>query len=128
VEQSLRWMVEKYYRESLEFRAYDESTKNTRRRVLNSICDEPVQEGSSDKVGELPCDIPQDKIKVLVNRKAVASIDSANMRLKALRKLSEWAVSTTPKLIPVNRAKDVSLLKRIETGGWHTWTREEIEQ
>src|ERR1700733_7123572 len=60
VEQSLRWMVEKYYRESLEFRAYDESTIKTRRRVLNSICEEPVQEGSSDKVGELPCDIPQD--------------------------------------------------------------------
>jgi integrase len=129
VEQSLRWMVEKYYRESLEFRAYDdEATKNTRRRVLNSICDEPVQEGSSDKVGELPCDIPHDKITVLVNRKAVTSIDSANMRLNALRKLSEWAVSTTPKLIPVNRAKDISLLERIETGGWHTWTREEIEQ
>jgi integrase len=65
---------------------------------------------------------------VLVNRKALTSIDSANARLKAIRKLSEWAVSTKPeKLMAANVAKDIPLLKRINTGGWHTWTLEEID-
>jgi integrase len=128
VERSLRWMVEKYFRECIEFRGYDEETQKVRRRILNAICDQPASETDKRPVGDLPCDIPQDKIVVLVNRKALTSIDSANAWLKALRKLSEWAVATTPKLIAANRAKDVPLLKRIETGGHHTWTLEEIDR
>ena len=128
VERSLRWLVEKYYRESIEFRGYDEETKKVRRRLLKLLCDEPVKIDTPEMVGELPCDIPEDKIVLLVNRKAEASIDSANARLKAIRKLSEWAVSTTPKCMVRNVAKNVPLLKRIETGGHHTWTVEEIDR
>jgi integrase len=128
VEQSLRWLVEKYYRESIEFRSYDGETKKVRRRLLKLLCNEPVKIGALELVGELPCDIPEDKIALLVNRKAETSIDSANARLKAIRKLSEWAVSTKPKSMAANVAKDIPLLKRIETGGHHTWTMEEIEQ
>jgi integrase len=128
VEKSLRWLVEKYYRESIEFRSYDEETKKTRRRILNALCNELVSEADSREIGDLPCDVPEDKIRVLVNRKAITSIDSARMRLKALRKLSEWAASTTPKLMAVNVAKNIPLPKRIETGGHHTWTLEEIDR
>lgn len=127
VERSLRWLIEKrYFRESLEFRAYDEETQKVRRRILSNICDESWSETDKREIGDLPCDIPEDKIKVLVRRKAATSIDSANAWLKALRKLSEWAVAE--KLIPVNRAAGVDLLPRVETGGWHTWTLEEIAQ
>lgn len=129
IERSLRWLIEKrYFLECSEFRRYDNETQKVRRRILLGLCNEPVSETDKREIGDLPCDVPRDKIELLVNRKAVTSIDSANARLKALRKLSEWAVSTTPPLIPVNRAKDVPLLKRIDTGGWHTWTIEEIEQ
>jgi integrase len=128
VENSLRWLVEKYFRESITFRSYDEETKKVRRRLLKLLCNEPEKEGSQVQVGDLPCDIPEAKIIVLVNRKAETSIDSANARLKAIRKLSEWAVSTTPKLMAANVAKNVPLLKRKNTGGWHTWTLEEIDQ
>jgi integrase len=125
---SLRWLVEEYYRKCIEFRSYDEETKKMRRRILKALCNEPVTDGAAEKVGELPCDIPESKIVVLVNRKADTSIDSANHRLKAIRKLSEWAVSTAPKYMQANLAKNVPLLKRINTGGHHTWTMEEIEQ
>jgi integrase len=128
VEHSLRWLIERYYRECLEFRSYDEETKKNRRRILNALCNEKVSEGASADVGDLPCDIPRDKIVVLVNRKAQTSIDSANHRLKALRKLSEWAARPEMKLMAVNAAKDVPLLKRRETGGHHTWTLHEIAQ
>jgi integrase len=124
---SLRWATEKYMRESVEFRGYDVETQKTRRRILNAICNEPMSETDKREVGDLPCDIPDDKIRVLVNRKALVSIDSANAWLKALRKFSAWAVTTNPPLIKRNIAEDVPLLQRIETGGHHTWTIEEIE-
>lgn len=117
---SLRWATEKYMRESIEFRGYDEETKKTRRRILNAICNEPVSESDRREIGGLPCDIPDDKIRVLVNRKSLVSIDSANAWLKALRKFSAWAVTTTPPLVKRNLAEDVPLLQRIETGGHHT--------
>jgi integrase len=128
VEKSLRWLIEKYYRESADFRSYDEETKKVRKRIFKVLCAEPAKEGSAIEIGDLPCDIPEEKIVVLINRKAETSIDSANARLKALRKLSEWAISTKPKLMGVNVAKDVKLLQRIDTGGWHTWTLEEIDR
>ncbi len=126
VEKSLRWLCQRYMRECHEFRTYDDETKKTRRRILNKICDEPVHEGAETKIGELPCDVPKDKIRVIINRKAETTIDSANAWLKALRKLSEWAVADDVRLMRANVAKDVDLLARIETGGWHTWTLEEI--
>lgn len=128
VEKSLRWLVEKYYRECAEFRSYDEETKKVRRRIFNGLCNEPAAEGSTIQIGDLPCDIPEDKIVVLVNRKAESSTDSANARLKAIRKLSAWAIGTNPKSMAVNLAKNVPLLKRINTGGHRPWSLEEIDR
>ncbi|WP_315729119.1 tyrosine-type recombinase/integrase [Bradyrhizobium sp. SZCCHNS2015] len=128
VERSLRWLIQKYYRECLEFRGYDVETQKNRRRILDALCREPVQEGAELEVGDLPCDIPKAKIQVLINRKALTSINSANHRLKALRKLSEWAVKTEPKLMTANLAKEVELLDVPKTGGHHTWSIEEILQ
>jgi hypothetical protein len=54
--------------------------------ILNAICNEPVSETDVREIGELPCDIPEDKVIVLVNRKAVrrplGAID-ASERLKS---------------------------------------------
>lgn len=127
VEKSLRWLIAKYYRECNDFRVYDEETKKTRRRILEALCKEPVSETDKREIGDLPCDIPQDKIELLVNRKAETFVNAANARLKAIRKLSEWAVRQKPALIPVNRAKAVELLKAPNTGGHHTWQIPEIE-
>ncbi|HVX77585.1 MAG TPA: tyrosine-type recombinase/integrase [Bradyrhizobium sp.] len=128
VEKSLCWLVEEYYRKSVTFRGYDEETQKVRRRILSELCKEPVSETDLREIGDLPCDIPESKIRVLVDRKALTTIDGANARLKAIRKLSEWAVSTTPRLMAANVAKGIPLLKRIETGGHHTWTVEEVLQ
>ncbi|WP_051448364.1 tyrosine-type recombinase/integrase [Bradyrhizobium sp. WSM1417] len=124
---TLRWLCAKYMRESLEFRGYDIETQKNRRRILAALCREPASEDDPEDVGELGCDIPQDKIELLVNRKALTSIDAANARLKAIRKMSEWAVKQTPPLIQVNRAKAIDLLKRPRSTGHHTWSIPEIE-
>ncbi|QPF81618.1 hypothetical protein IC762_17475 [Bradyrhizobium genosp. L] len=127
VEKSLRWLVEKYQRESLEFRGYDGETKKNRVRIFKALCRELVSEDDKREIGDLPCDIPQEKIELLVNRKALTSINAANHRLKAIRKMSEWAVKQKPPLIGANRAKAVDLLRAPQTGGHHTWTVPEIE-
>jgi integrase len=127
VPQSLRWLIGEYYRKSIGFRAYDDETKKVRRRILTALCNEPASEGSKLEIGDLPYQIPKDKIVVLRDRKAVTSIDAANARLKAIRKLFEWAMTTSePKLMTANPAAEVDLLTRIETGGHHTWSIEEI--
>jgi len=128
IERSLRWVVEEYYRKSSTFRGYDEETKKVRRRIFAELCSEPVSDTDRREIGDLPCDIPEDKIALLVDRKSLTTIDGANARLKAIRKLSQWAVSTSPKLMVANVAKGIPLLKRVETGGHHTWTVEEVLQ
>jgi integrase len=126
---SLRWLVGEYYRRSLEFKAYDEETQKVRRRILNELCNEPVTIGSPQMIGELPSCMTEDAVIIMRDRKAETSIDSANARVKAIRKLYEWALSVKPvKLVPKNTAKAVDLLRRIDTGGHHTWTIEEILQ
>lgn len=124
---TLRWLCAKYMRESLEFRGYDIETQKNRRRILAALCREPVSDEDPQEIGDFGCDIPQDKIELLVNRKAETSIHAANARLKAIRKLSEWAVKQTPKLLPANRAKTVDLLTPPRSTGHHTWNIPEIE-
>jgi hypothetical protein len=80
VEHSLRWVVEEYYRKSATFRGYDEETKKVRRRILAELCNEPVRDTDRREIGDLPCDIPEDKIVLLVDRKSMTTIDGANAR------------------------------------------------
>jgi integrase len=129
VTSSLRWLVEEYYRRSAEFRTYDGETKKVRRNLLKALCDEPVRIGQPALIGDLPCLMPEEAIIIMRDRKAETSIDSANARVKAIRQVYKWALSVKPtKLVPRNTAKAVDLLKRVDTGGHHTWTIEEILQ
>lgn len=126
---SFRWLVEEYYRKCLTFIAYDDETKKVRKNLFKAICAEHGKDdGTGPEVGDFGYDIPQDKIIALIQRKAVTSIDSANAWLKAIRQLYKWANGTTPKLMTRNVARDIPLLARIDTGGHHTWSIEEILQ
>lgn len=125
---SLRWLITEYYRRSLTFKSYDDETKSVRRNILRSLCDEPIDldDQTKGQVGDLPYDIPEEKIILLMERKG--TVDGANSRLKALRQLFKWAASVKPKLVPRNIAADIPLLARVNTGGHHTWSIEEIQQ
>lgn len=127
VAQSLRWLIEEYYRRCSTFRAYDPETKKARRNILKNLCAEPETEGSTAEVGDLPCFMPESAIIVLRDRKAATAIDAANNRLKALRQVYSWACSENPKLIPRNTAANVPRLKSASSDGHHAWTIEEIE-
>jgi integrase len=127
VANSLRWLIGEYYKRSLTFKSYDEETKKVRRNILKALCEEPVVEGGDEQIGDLPYNIPEDKIEVLRDRKE--GVYAANARLKAIRQLFKWAASTKPvKLLPRNHAADVDLLPEPESDGHHTWSVEEIQQ
>lgn len=53
---------------------------------------------------------------------------SANNFLKAMRRLFQWAISTTPPIAKENPTAGVTLLRGPKTGGHHTWTEEEMER
>jgi len=127
VANSLRWLIQEYYKRSPTFKSYDEETKKVRRNLLKALCDEPEKEGEARQVGDLPYNIPEDKIEVLRDRKE--GVFAANARLKAIRQLFKWAASTKPvKLLPRNHAADVPLLPEPESDGHHTWSVEEIQK
>jgi len=128
IKESLRWLIEEYYRKCDEFQAYDEETKKARRNVLTNLCAEPEVEGSDAQVGDLPCAMPEAAIKTLRDRKAVTARDAANARVKAIRQVYKWAAAQKPPLIERNTANDVPLLKPKNSDGHHTWTIEEIEK
>jgi integrase len=123
---SLRWLVQEYYKRCAVFKSYDEETKKVRRNILTALCEEPEVEGSNNQVGDLPYNIPEDKIELLRDRKE--GVFAANARLKAMRQLFKWVASVKPKLLPRNHAVDVALLPEPETGGHHTWSIEEIQK
>lgn len=129
VANSLCWLIGEYYRRSPEFKAYDEETQKVRRRIFKELLNEPVVIGQPAVVGDLPCLMPEEAIIKLRDRKAETSIDSANAQVKAVRQVYKWALSVKPiKLVARNTAKAVDLLKRVDTGGHHTWTIEETLQ
>jgi integrase len=127
VANSLRWLIQEYYKRSPTFKSYDEETKKVRRNLFTALCEEPVVEGSDQQVGDLPYNIPEDKIELLRDRKE--GVFAANARLKAIRQIFKWAASTKPvKLLPRNHAADVPLLPEPESDGHHTWSVEEIQK
>jgi len=128
VPNSLRWLIAEYYRRSMTFKSYDDETKGVRRNILRALCEEPIDavDRTKGEIGDLPFDIPEEKIGLLMERKD--TVDGANSRLKALRQLFKWAATVKPKLVERNIAAGIPLLARVNTGGWHTWTIEEIQQ
>jgi hypothetical protein len=51
---SLRWLIQEYYKRSATFKSYDEETQKVRRNLLTALCEEPETEGSDRQIGDLP--------------------------------------------------------------------------
>lgn len=104
------------YYQSPEYRALNPDTRYRRRLTLD-----PIREVA----GELPARKLKPKhIRAMRDKKAEKP-HAANGLLKALRQLFSFAVEYG--YMDANPARDVKLLK-VRSGGYHTWTIEEIEQ
>jgi integrase len=87
--------------------------------------EEPVSPSCKETFADFPLDRMTPKaLRVLRDRKADLP-GAADNRVRALRRVFAWAMDA--ELVISNPARDVKYI-RGETGGWHSWTPEELEQ
>jgi integrase len=121
---TFRWLCIDYFR-SAKYRRLDPSTQKVRRRVLESIFDEPIYQGAQETFADFPlARMTAKSVRVLRDRKADLP-ESANARLKAIRQVFSWGIEQEH--VAANPARDVSRIKSGSTG-FHSWTLEEIEK
>ena len=107
------------------FRSLDPSTQIARRRVLDSMCLEPVYPGAPETYADFPLPrLTTKALRVLRDRKGDLPA-AANYRVKVLRQLFRWALEQEH--IEDNPARDLTRLVH-KTDGHHSWREEEVDQ
>jgi len=121
-----RWLCQQYFT-CVEFKQLSERTQTVRRQILEATFDEPISPASSATFADFPIGrMTRKAVKVLRDRK-VETPEAANGRLKAIRRVFAYALEEHDRLLTVNPARDVPFFKS-STEGFHTWTKEEVEQ
>jgi len=128
---SFGWLAVKYF-DSGEFKRLDEQSQKTRRGVIEECLAEvyTCEDGSTEPIGNCPKDeVTPSKVKWLREQKAKACLPgAANNRRKYLSAMFGWAIEDAePALMTTNPARDIKRIK-YATSGFHTWSREEVEQ
>jgi integrase len=122
---SLRSLIVGYYK-SANFLTLAESTKRSRRGILDHICESVQQTKAGPKTrGTLPfSDMKATHVRAIRDEK-VDLPGAANGRLKALSQVFSWAIEAD--LIETNPARAV---RKLSSGseGFHTWTVEEVRR
>jgi len=122
---TLRWLCVRYLAESADFLNCTAETQRVRRRVIEAMLQEPRKPGAEETFADFPLDRFTGKaVTVLRDRKREAP-ETANVRLKALRKIFAWAIESEIPNITMNPARDVKFF-RPASDGHHTWAREEV--
>lgn len=119
---SLRALCQAYYR-SAEFARLAETTRSTRRNLLEAICRSAGPRNTPR--GDLPYAMMETKHVRRIRDEHAAKPDGANGRVKALRQLFAWAMET--ERAARNPARDVPYLQG-KGDGFHTWTPEEVRK
>jgi integrase len=121
-----KWLCQRYLA-SPEFGLLDDRTKRVRRAIIEKTWKEPMTPGSPLTFANCPVSRMTAKhIRVLRDRKAEHP-EAANSRLKAIRQVFILGLEAEPDVCRSNPARDVPYLKT-STGGFHTWTVEEVRQ
>jgi integrase len=116
-----RWLCARYMTEGTK--GLDALTKRHRLLCLESTFAEPVMPGRKETFGDCPVDrFTSEAVETLRDRK-LATPESANNRVRAIRSVFKWAVKA--KAIQTNPARDVEFISN-PTDGFHTWTDEEM--
>jgi integrase len=121
---TLRWLAREFENAN-PFLALDKRSQRVRRGILNGCCDEPVEPGATDLMGECPIKFLEPKmIKVMRDRK-IDKLAASKHRVQALRIMLAWGVEQ--EYLKVNVAADVKPHKYKKVG-FHTWTAGEVKQ
>jgi integrase len=122
---TFRWLCIEHFK-SQRFKDLDGDTQRVARRVLEACWSEPWQAGSSLLFGDAPLRrMDVEALEVLRDRKAGLP-EAARSRLKNISRVFDWAVAK--RILAHNPCRDVEYPKANVSGGFHTWSREEVAQ
>lgn len=120
---TLRWLCIEYYK-SAEFHQLAPNTQRARRLVFESILREPTTPNASLLFADCPvAKLGQQHVRVLRDRKK-GFPEAANIRLKALRGLFNWATENSDTGVKHNPTRDIARLK-VREDGYHAWSEQE---
>jgi integrase len=130
--ETLEGLWEAYRRSAAFTQKLGESTQRARTNLIEAMLNEPIYPGAPETFRGFPkARITLDTLEILRDRKGRGLAGAANDRVKALRKMFEWASAkqspTDKPLLVSNPALNLAKLK-VKTKGHHTWTSEEVEQ
>ena len=114
---TLRWLCVEYYK-SAEFQQLAPNTQRARRLVFEGILQERISPKSPFIFADCPvAKFAQQHARVLRDRKR-AFPEAANIRMKALHGLFNWAMENGTPGVKNNPARDVPRLK-VREDGYH---------
>jgi integrase len=120
---TLRWLCCEYYK-SAEFHQLAPNTQRARRLVFEGILNEAISPNTALLFADCPVGkFGHQHVRVLRDRKKEYP-EAANIRLKALRGLFNWATDNGTVGVKLNPARDVPRLK-VREDGYHSWTEQE---
>jgi integrase len=120
------WLVTSYFRESGEYKALVEKSRQARRACIEACLLEPLKPGSKLLIRDVPIGrFGPVHVKLLRDRKSHLP-GAANNRRKHLSALCSWAAEHG--LMQANPVRDVKMARRNKVGGYHTWTVEEVHR
>ena len=115
---SLRWLCVKYFRECPEYKSYSTKTRSLKKGQLEALY---------DTYGHIPIRQLRPKhIRKMIADKSDTPF-AANNRLKALRKVFDWAVEMEFEGLETSPCYDVKRLKTPK-GGHRSWVAKDIRQ
>lgn len=113
---TFRQLVVEYYK-SARYKQLADSTKNSRRGILDRFC---------EKHGDKRYSKLQPKHLIKIRNSMSDRPEAANGLIKALRQVYEAAIEIA--LVDTNPAASVKLLKSNNSEGFHAWSIAEVEQ
>jgi len=120
-----RWLCTRYFA-SVDCQRMDHRSQRVQRSRLEKTFGEPIAPGRGETFADFPINRMTSKaVRVLRDRVSSSTPESANNRVKAIRRVFAWGVEND--LVKANVARDVKI---ISTGsqGFHAWTDIEVSQ
>ena len=114
------------YFASSDFQRLDARSQRVQRSRLEKTFGEPIAPGREETFADFPLVRMTSKaVRVLRDRVPPSTPESANNRVKAIRRVFAWGVEND--LMKANVARDVMLI-RTGSQGFHAWSDAEVEQ
>ena len=121
---TFRWLCIQFFK-SPEFKRLSKRTQYVRRRIFDTMFDEPIHQGAKERFAEFPLDsLTTAVLEILRDRKSEHP-EAANSRVKALRRV--FVFGTRKRYVRSNLARDIEYI-RTNSDGWHSWSPEELDK